>query len=82
MEQIIHNDLLERAGILEEIRKKPRDLIKFIPENERVRYDNDFTDDILSMGWNESQLDNDDLDLRPLSRTISKRFMASDIPGR
>ena len=63
IEQIIHNDLLERAGIsdYEEVRKKLRDLIKFISENERVRYDTDFTDDILSMEWNESQLDNDDL---------------------
>ena len=63
IEQIVHNALLERAGIsdYEEIRKKLRDLIKFIPENERVRYDTDFTDDILSTEWNESQLDNDDL---------------------
>ncbi len=63
IEQIVHNALLERAGIsdYEEIRKKLRGLIKFIPENERIRYDTDFTDDILSMEWNESQLDNDDL---------------------
>lgn len=63
IEQIIHNDFLERAGIsdYEEIRKNLRDLIKFIPEDERVRYDTNFTDDILSIEWNESQLDNDDL---------------------
>lgn len=30
-------------------------------ELERVRYDTDFTDDILSTQWNESQLENDDL---------------------
>ncbi|CAB1247622.1 Type I restriction-modification system R subunit [Ruminococcaceae bacterium BL-4] len=61
--QIIHNDFLERAGIsdYEEIRKNLRDLIKFIPDDERVRYDTNFTDDILSMEWNKSQLDNDDL---------------------
>lgn len=63
IEQIRHNDFLERAGIsdFEDIRAKLRDLIKFIPEDERVRYDTNFTDDIISEHWNESQLDNDDL---------------------
>ena len=63
IEQIIHNDFLERAGIsdYEDIRRKLRGLIQFIPEDERVRYDTNFTDDILSIEWNESQLDNDDL---------------------
>jgi type I restriction enzyme R subunit len=45
----------------EEIRIKLRDLIKFIPDEERSRYDTNFIDDILSVEWNESQLDNDDL---------------------
>lgn len=63
LEQILHNDYLERAGIsdYETIRTELCDLIKFIPEDERVRYDTNFTDDILSIEWNESQLDNDDL---------------------
>ncbi len=63
IEQIIHNDYLDRAGIsdYEDIRLKLRDLIKFIPESDRVRYDTDFIDDVLSMEWKESQLDNDDL---------------------
>lgn len=63
IEQIANNDYLERAGIAdyEDVRIKLRDLIKFIPEDDRARYDTDFTDDILSMEWNESQLDNDDL---------------------
>ena len=63
LEQIIHNEFLERASIpdYEDMREKLRDLIKFIPEQERVRYDADFTDDILSTQWNESKLDNDDL---------------------
>ena len=63
LEQILYYDLLERAGIsdYENIRLHLRDLIKFIPENERVRYDTNFTDDVLSMEWRESQLDNDDL---------------------
>jgi len=63
LEQIRHNEYLERAGIAdyENIRVKLRDLIKVIPENERTRFDTDFTDDILSIDWKESQLDNDDL---------------------
>ncbi|MEL1134731.1 DEAD/DEAH box helicase family protein [Desulfitobacterium sp. THU1] len=63
IEQIVYNDYLERAGIAdyEDIRIKLRDLIKYIPENDRVRYDTNFTDDVLSMEWKESQLDNDDL---------------------
>ena len=63
IEQIQHNDFLERAGIkdYESIRIKLRDFIKFIPYAERSRYDTNFTDDILSIEWNESQLDNDDL---------------------
>ena len=63
LEQILHNDLLERSGMLdyEDVRMKLRNLIQFIPEADRARYDTDFTDDILSLDWHESQLDNDDL---------------------
>ncbi len=63
LEQILTGGLLEQAGIIdyESVRVKLRDLIKYIPEDERVRYDTDFTDDILSIEWNESQLDNDEL---------------------
>ncbi len=63
IEQIIHNGYLERAGVadFEEVRENLRDLIKFIPEDERIRYDTHFTDNILSMDWNESELENDDL---------------------
>ncbi|MDR2855567.1 MAG: DEAD/DEAH box helicase family protein [Methanomicrobiales archaeon] len=63
IEQILHTDFLEQAGIMdyEDIRRRLRDLIDFIPSEERSRYDTNFTDDILSQEWNESQLDNDDL---------------------
>jgi len=63
LEQILYNSYLERAGLMdyEDIRIKLRDLIKFIPEKDRYRYDTDFTDDILSITVNESQLNNDDL---------------------
>lgn len=45
----------------EDVRIRLRDLIKYIPEGERYRYDTDFTDDILSIEVKESQLYNDDL---------------------
>ncbi len=63
LEQIVLNDYLERAGIMdyEDMRIKLRDLIKYIPEKDRYRYDTDFKDDILSMKVRESQLNNDDL---------------------
>jgi type I restriction enzyme R subunit len=63
LEQILHHDYLDQAGITdyEDIRLKLRDLIKFLPDNERTRYDTNFTDDVLAMEWKESQLDNDDL---------------------
>ncbi|WP_148229025.1 hypothetical protein [Parasphaerochaeta coccoides] len=40
LEQILHNDYLERADIAdyEDVRVKLRDLIKFIPESDRARY--------------------------------------------
>jgi type I restriction enzyme R subunit len=63
LEQIVYNDYLERAGIYdyEDIRIKLRDLIVYVPRDERERYDTNFTDEVLSIDWNESQLDNDDL---------------------
>ena len=63
LEQIVHNDHLERAGIMdyEDVRIRLRDLIKYIPAVDRDRYDTDFTDDILGMEMKDSQLSNDDL---------------------
>ena len=63
IEQILHNNYLERAGIkdYEDIRVRLRGIIKFIPDEERNRYDTNFIDDVTSIEWKESQLDNDDL---------------------
>jgi len=63
IKQILHNNYLEQAGVadFEDIRIRLRDLIKFIPADEREEYHTNFTDDVLSIEWNESQLDNDDL---------------------
>lgn len=55
--QILHTDLIERAGIdeFENIREKLRDLVKYIPSNAQT-YDTDFDDEILSTEWHESDL--------------------------
>lgn len=60
--QILHTDYLEHAGIneFEHIRKNLRDLMKYLPKK-KVRYDTNFEDDILSIEWRESELENDDL---------------------
>ena len=60
--QILHTDYLEHAGIdeFEYVRKNLRGLMKYLPKT-APRYDTDFEDDILSMEWRESELENDDL---------------------
>ncbi len=62
IDKILHTDYVENAGIgeLEHIRKSLRDLIKYIPVS-KVWYDTNFEDEILSMDWKESELENDDL---------------------
>lgn len=62
LNQILHTDYLENAGIneFEHIRESLRDLIKYIPIT-RICYDTNFDDEILSTEWNESELENDDL---------------------
>ncbi len=60
--QIQETDYLENAGIneFEHIRECLRDLMKYIPIS-GVTYTTNFTDEILSMDWKESELENDDL---------------------
>ena len=60
--KILHTDYLENAGIneFEHIRENLRDLIKYIPTG-RMTYTTNFADELLSMDWNESELENDDL---------------------
>lgn len=62
IDKILHTDYVENAGIeeFEYIRECLRDLIKYIPVV-KIRYDTDFDDEILSMEWNESEVENDDL---------------------
>lgn len=63
IQKVLHTDYLEKAGIeeFEYIREELRSLMKYIPEKESVKYMTDFTDDILNMTWNDSDLDNDEL---------------------
>ena len=62
IERILHTDFVDNADIVdfEFIRENLRDLMKYIPYG-RVRYDTDFDEDILSVDWNGSELENDDL---------------------
>ncbi len=62
MEQILHTNYLEHAGIneFEHIRACLRDLMKYLPRSGEI-YNTDFTDNILSTEWRESELENDDL---------------------
>lgn len=62
IEKILQTDYVDHAGIedFEHIRKRLRDLIKYIPKV-KLHYETDFTDNILSSEWNESELENDEL---------------------
>ena len=62
IDKILHTDYVETAGIceFEHIRENLRDLIKYIPVG-KVHYDTNFDDEILSVDWKESELENDDL---------------------
>lgn len=60
--KILHTDYLDMAGIgeFEHIRENLRDLMKYIPRTV-VKYITNFYDEILSVEWNESDLESDDL---------------------
>ena len=63
IEQILHGNYLDNAGIneFEHIRECLRNLIKYIPLHERMIYDTNFSDNILSSEWNDAELESDDL---------------------
>ena len=60
--KILNTDYVEHAGIneFEEIRENFRDLMKYLP-NTSIRYDTNFSDELLSTEWKESELENDEL---------------------
>ncbi len=61
--RILNTDYIERADIndFEHIREEIRGLIKHI-KKEKVTYTTNFEDDVLSIDWKESELENSDLD--------------------
>ena len=62
IDKILHSDYVETAGIceFEHIRENLRDLMKYIVHTSPT-YDTNFADEILSVDWKESELENDDL---------------------
>ena len=60
--KILHTDYLDNAGIneFEHIRENLRDLMKYLPRR-KVKYITNFDEEILSVEWNESDLESDDL---------------------
>ena len=62
IDKILHTDYVDNADIneFEHIREKLRNLMKYIV-NERYTYETNFDDQILSIEWKESELENDDL---------------------
>ena len=63
IDQVLHTDYVDNAGIneFEHIREQLRDIMKYIPKGPKIIYDTHFIDEILSMDWKESELENDDL---------------------
>ena len=61
--KILHTDYVENAGIneFEHIREKLRDLMKYVKHESHPRYDTNYYDEVLSIEWKESELENDDL---------------------
>lgn len=62
IQQILHTDYVTNAGIneFEEIRERLRDLMKYIVKT-KLPYNTNFDDDLLSIDWRESELENDEL---------------------
>ena len=62
IQKILHTSYVEDAGIneFEEIRERLRDLMKYVSKHV-VPYNTNFQDELLSIDWKESELENDDL---------------------
>lgn len=60
--KILNTDYVDNAGIneFEEIRENLRDLMKYIPRG-KIKYETNFSDELLSATWKESELENDEL---------------------
>ena len=64
IKKIIETDYVDNADVndFEHIRTELRHLMKYIPPSKKNTYNTNFVDDILSMDWNESELENDELE--------------------
>ena len=62
IQKILHTSYVDDAGIneFEEIRERLRDLMKYVSKDV-VPYNTNFQDELLSINWKESELENDDL---------------------
>ncbi len=60
--KLLHTAYLDHADVngFEHIRENLRSLMKYIPKS-KMRYDTNFADDLLSIAWKDSELENDDL---------------------
>lgn len=63
IDKVLNTDYVDNAGIneFEHIRTSLRDLMKFLPPAFKPKYDTNFKDEILAVEWNDSELENDDL---------------------
>jgi len=68
IERILHSDYLTRAELpdLEDIRKKLRDIMRFVPLTARTRYDTNFKDCVT--GYNEDGFHPDSIELENYKR--------------
>ena len=62
IDKVLHTDYVDTAGIneFEQIRTELRNLMKYIPRK-KILYLTNFNDEILDVNWNDSELENDDL---------------------
>lgn len=63
IDDILNKEYIESAGIkeFEHMRENLRYLMKYLPKEKVCIYDTNFTDDILSQEWNDSEIENEDL---------------------
>lgn len=63
IEQILHTDYLDTAGIneFEHVREKLRGLMKYIRHDPHMEYQTNYEDDILQIDWKEAELHANDL---------------------
>lgn len=63
IQKLLYKDYIKQTNIenLEIIRKELRNLMKYISKDNPIKYTTGFTDEILNIEWNDSELKNDDL---------------------